>query len=166
MWCCKIYLRDLSLQGSSGPTLISFSGCKNLNHAHFQVYVITLGLNWNISAWLTVTKTPYLSYTGSLYSPSVQPLSETGCFIVPSRPPSEFVMADFQHLRRQHKQRLVAGFHFFFLFFTQNGNFSHTSRHVCAWIRYGIWMNNKGYRRDGHLWAWAKNMMSLQAKLR
>lgn len=40
-----------------------------------QVYIFNLGIYWNI--WrFTAQKTPYLTHTGSLCSPLVQPLSE------------------------------------------------------------------------------------------
>ena len=51
-------------------------------HSSRSIYI--LGLHWNIFALFRVQKTLYLSYTGSLCSPSVQPLTETGCFKVPS----------------------------------------------------------------------------------
>ena len=56
----------------------SYSILKEAYHAHFQVDIYILGLYWDITAWFTVLKTPYLSYTGPLCSPSVQPLSVIG----------------------------------------------------------------------------------------
>ena len=86
-------------------------------------------------------KTPYLSYTGPLCSPSVQPLSETGCFssclfknpLLMSPLCSDWsASGSFLRLWRLRKQTIVAGFHFFFSFFTPNVNFSNPSVHVGA----------------------------------
>ena len=86
-------------------------------------------------------KTPYLSYTGPLCSPSVQPLSETGRFssclfkapLLMSPLCSDWsASGSFLRLRRLRKQTIVAGFHFFFSFFTPNVNFSNPSVHVGA----------------------------------
>ena len=89
-------------------------------------------------------KQTYLSYTGSLCSPSVQPLSETGSCLFKARLLMSPLCSDwsasgsFRWLQRlcqqTMKQTIVAGFHFFFSFFTPNVNFSNTNWVTCSFI--------------------------------
>ena len=120
---------------------------KGMYHAHFQVLYLYSGALLVYLFMIYSSKTLYLSYTGALCSSSVQPLSETGRFgscllkaCLPMSPlcsdwPASSVSADFWRFGRLHKQTVAAGFHFFFLYFTQNGNFWNTSLHIWG----GIW---------------------------
>lgn len=89
----------------------------------------------------------YLSYTDS-FSPSVQPLGETGhlnCLFKPMSalcsdrwPPESCPLADFRQLVKLRKQTVEVRFHFFFSFCTWNGKFSNKSVHV----RVRVWSEN------------------------
>ena len=79
---------------------------------------------WNIS-WNLKT-TPYLTHTDPVYSPSVQPLSETGCFSSCLFKAHSVLIGQSLEAtvhRQTMQQTTIVGFHYFFSFFTRHARY-------------------------------------------